>query len=200
MNHDDGHILMGPARISDDDAAYLGRIIREVRPRLVLETGTYYGQGSTLVIAEALGEIGAGLCMTWERHRPFHEAASAYYARRSDLAPYVVCICSDMVTGLAGLNGQAWEAADIVFLDGGDEMPDGERPPGWKLASESLAAFRIVENMARCGTHVLLHDWTFPEGRGALVKQVLNPVVWRVVAVTPSHEGLAHLTKRAVVT
>lgn len=65
----------------------LRRGITEVRPRIVVETGTYLGQGSTQAILSAFGSEAPRAFYTIEVSRSFHQQA------RQNLAPHTFVQC-----------------------------------------------------------------------------------------------------------
>lgn len=64
-------------------AEAIGQVIREYRPKKILETGTYLGQGTTAVIAEAMKQNGIdGTFFTIEVNPRYHAQAKAYLESR----------------------------------------------------------------------------------------------------------------------
>lgn len=60
-------------------AEAIGQVIREYRPKKILETGTYLGQGTTAVIAEAMKQNGIdSTFFTIEVNPRYHAQAKAY--------------------------------------------------------------------------------------------------------------------------
>lgn len=60
-------------------AEAIGQVIREYRPKKILEIGTYLGQGTTAVIAEAMKQNGIdGTFFTIEVNPRYHAQAKAY--------------------------------------------------------------------------------------------------------------------------
>jgi predicted O-methyltransferase YrrM len=185
-------------KIREGDALYLRGAVLAVKPNIILETGTYYGGGSTYTLVGALAELGKGVLHTYEEHKPFFDVAQAYYDSRADLKKHVVVHNEEIVAAFGSLAQEFYDEVGLVFLDGGDELPSAQPKPCWPAASESLAAFKIMEGKIRSGTHVLLHDW-LNNGRGARIRDYLLEVKfagWEMKHVVDSYEGLCHLVRR----
>lgn len=194
-----------PGQLSETERQYLYDQVKIIGPRTVLESGTWYGGGSTLSITRALHDLGTGgVLHTWEEHAPFHEVAQTFYAA-SDYSASIVLHRGSFVDGVSAADDAFLADVSMVFLDGGDEGPDGHHklPDQAYLddynLSENVQSFKILERRLRPGSHIMLHDWSVTCGRGAFVRAYLSRTGFRgfeLVTVVETTTGLAHLVKK----
>lgn len=102
--------MLGPER-----AARLCELLREARPKLVVEVGTAIGY-SGLWIAKTLRELGQGKLVTFEKNIGRADQAVGYF-RRAKLENLIVLNAGDA----RELIGNVTEPIDFLFLDGGFE-------------------------------------------------------------------------------
>lgn len=188
-------------QLEDVERTYLFDLVRAQRPDIVVESGTWKGGGSTLFLVRALCENGQGHLHTWESHPPFHAEASAYYTRNPRMNRQITLHLGDFVQAAEAFEQAFLDRIGVVFLDGGDETPQGtlklprDRYPD---ASENVRSFKALADRLRPGTHVLLHDWGVEGGRGMFVRQVLERDgfgPWNITKVLKTGTGLCHMTK-----
>jgi predicted O-methyltransferase YrrM len=111
--------LYGPdtyLAVSDEVGALLYLLVRAKRPERVVEFGASRGI-STLHLAAALEDAGAGSLVTTEIEPAKAEATRANLAR-AGLAARVEVLTGDARTSLAALSGPV----DVLFLDGRNDL------------------------------------------------------------------------------
>jgi predicted O-methyltransferase YrrM len=100
--------MLGPAK-----AARLAALVREARPKVVVEVGTAIGY-SGLWIAEVLSEVGHGHLTTFEMD-PDRAAEAARNFERAGVAPLIAQVIGDARERIGEVRGPV----DLLFLDGG---------------------------------------------------------------------------------
>jgi len=100
--------MLGPQK-----ATRLAEMIREARPRLVVEVGTAIGY-SGLWIADVLRELKQGRLVTFEQDAERAAEAGRYF-QRAEVAPFITQVVGDARQRLAEVKGPI----DVLFLDGG---------------------------------------------------------------------------------
>ena len=157
-----------PASLSTEAGLLLHALVRNARPRIVIETGTFVGV-STLWIAGALRENGdSGRVHSFDTFGPIHRAAFRdvempsgrfeFVAARvdeADVREQVVFHAGDSAEQIAKCRDELRDAggAQLAFIDG-DHSVEG----AWR----DLIA---IEPLVPTGGLVLLHD-TFPDYSG----------------------------------
>src|SRR2546423_127812 len=124
--------------ISATGGLLLYSLVRAVRPATVVEFGTSFGI-STLYLAAAVRDNGAGAVITTELNGDKVNAARATFAR-AGLDDVVTVLEGDARDPLAGLPG----GVDFVLLDGWKEL--------------CLPVLRLLEPRLRPGTLVVADD------------------------------------------
>lgn len=186
-------------QLSNVERDYLFNVVVSLKPNLVIESGTWRGGGSTLSLVKGVLENKIGQLHTYESHTPFWAHASNFY-ESSIYKPYIQLFNEDFVEGIKKYNFD--DNKVVIFLDGGDETPDGAPKLPMEMypeASENLASFKILESKVKSGTNVLLHDWTVDTGRGTFIKSYLEKTNfdgWKVINIVNATTGLAHLVKK----
>jgi len=191
-------------RVAPDEMVVLSGAISLVKPEIVLESGTGYGGVSTTVIGRTLQANGRGMLYTYETHKPFFDVAVQHITQCA-LTSFVTLVNADFVAAVNAFDDNVYAKVGVVFLDGGDENPDGTAKRQMEEyyknpdLSENVTSFKILEKKLKPGTHVLLHDWVCPVGRGYLVSLYLNSTKfagWKLERVVSHTEtGMAHLIK-----
>ncbi len=102
--------MLGPHK-----AIRLGELIREQRPRRVVEVGTAIGY-SGLWIADVLREVGQGHLITLEQDAERAAQASRYF-QRAGVSRWITQVVGDAREKIAEVKG----SIDLLFLDGGFE-------------------------------------------------------------------------------
>jgi predicted O-methyltransferase YrrM len=102
--------MLGP-----DKVARLCGLVREARPKLVVEVGTAIGY-SGLWLAAALRELGEGRLVTLEMDPARAEEAAGYF-RRAGLTEPITQLVGDARERIREIQGPI----DLLFLDGGFE-------------------------------------------------------------------------------
>jgi hypothetical protein len=199
------HIKMEPeGQLSQEERLFLRNLVIQKKPRKILESGTWKGGGSTLSLVKGLYENGIGLLETFEEHEPFHLIAKNYYTN-SIYKPYIKLYNGTFLFEVEKFSDDYYEDLDLVFLDGGDESPNGSH----KLnvsdylqdynVSENLQSFIYLSKKIKPNTIVALHDWSITEGRGNFVKRYLqdnNFEGFELLQVVEGSTGLAILIKK----
>lgn len=190
-----------PGQLADVERKYLYDLVRSSRPQVVVESGTWKGGGSTLFLASALSDNASGELHTWESHEPFYQEALRFYQRQRHLRDRVHLHLGDFVGAVERLSDVFVSGIGVVFLDGGDETPDGKLKlplEQYPDSSENVRSFKALSPRLRSGTHLLLHDWGVQGGRGMFVRQVLEREgfgAWRIVEVLDTGTGMCHMMK-----
>ena len=158
-----------------------------VKPRVLIEVGTWYGGGSTLHILRALEKNGVGHLWGIEADR------SVYERMTSNLRHGVPAACQRF-TALFGFSEDViprWLAergtdasVDFVFLDGGNN-------PG-----EQIAEFRLLDPHIPVGGQLMAHDAKLRKGKW-LVPYLSRLDNWQTELHDVSDEGLLHAWKVA---
>lgn len=199
VNIPEGHL-------SPEERQYLTDFVVNTKPKIILESGTWKGGGSTLSLAKGLFHNKTGTLHTYETYTPYYDIANTYY-QQSEYDPYVKLHNTDFVDGISLLSDEELSNVDAVFLDGGDYDPDGQvlkfsieeyrRNP---LLSENVQAFIKLNSFLKINSHILFHDWSHEHGRGLFVNMYLdmNEDVkknYKLINLIPSQTGLAHFVK-----
>lgn len=134
------------------DRKLLWNTVRELKPKLAVETGTWKGGGSTFFIASAMAKNGFGKLYSVEGNpEMFNEAVKSYHgptAKWPHLRDHVDFNFGDSVQVYSGFvdalkrNGKQ---LDFVFLDGGEDVTSAE--------------FDLLAPMVRVGGVLASHDW-----------------------------------------
>ncbi len=197
-------VIVPTNRVAPDEMTVLSQVISTVKPLIVLESGTGFGGGSTTVIGRTLRANGSGMLYTYEAHKPFYDVA-VEHIKQMGLSAFVTLMNEDIVKAASNFDDAFFNNVKVVFLDGGDENPDGSAKRNMDEyyknldLSENVASFKILEKKLRPGTHVLLHDWVCTVGRGYLVQLYLksiNYAGWKLERVVSHTEtGMGYLIK-----
>jgi len=153
-----------PTKMASHELQYLYDISVKIKPKILLESGTHCGQCSTYALFAALVENKTGILYTYEIHKPFFDAAVAFYIKIKNSEQAIVLKNEDFVLAVKNLSNDFFKDVDFVFLDGGDERADGgHKLPGEDYLknidiSENVQSFKLLECRANDGTHVILHD------------------------------------------
>ncbi len=121
--------------------------VRQRRPAVVCESGTWLGGGSTYFIALALRENEYGQLHTTELLADFHERATCYYREHlPQLIPFVrfhegksVDIYPNLLPGLPPI--------DLLLLDGAED------------AQETWNEFQLFSPFLAPDATIVAHDW-----------------------------------------
>ncbi len=144
-------------------------LVMLLRPRYVLETGTYFGY-STCMIAAALRDLGD------ERHvTTIDPEERDHLWRGTRLAPLIRWINMMSQDAAADLAGSKF---DLLVLDSDHHY------------NTIIAELMLFEPMLRRGGSILMHDTLFFDGVGAAVKQLeANPRFEVVTLPSPRTHG-----------
>ena len=181
---------------------YIYNTVKEINAKVCIESGTWYGGGSTLSLTKGSYDNN-GMVYTYEECYDFYKVAKDFYDK-SIYVNNIKLYNSTFIKGLEEFPDDFFETIDLVLLDGGDESPNGNH----KLSisdyiedynvSENVQSFKFLENRIKVGCHLLLHDWTINTGRGSFIKRYLNETKndnFEVIRVINESTGLAHLKK-----
>ncbi len=164
----DGQLWLADRRLLYDS-------VRAFRPAHCFEIGTWKGGGSTLFIAQALRDNGAGVLHTIEVDAAMVEQARAtYQTHLPRLLPHV-----DFHQGDYRKEFDV-RTADFLFLDGAED------------ARETLAQYEFFLPHMHAGSVLLAHDWLTDKAR--LVRERLEQAAeWRIdtVLLPPRSIGCA---------
>lgn len=140
-----------------DDRRVLWNTVRELKPQVAAETGTWQGGGSTFFILEAMRMNGCGVLHSVESDATMHTIAAHRYGNEwSYLAPYLRLHLGDSVTVYREELRDV--QLDLVFIDGGDK--------------DALAEFNLLAPKLRLGGALFCHDWH--NGKAEELKPVLG--------------------------
>lgn len=140
LNRDNGQLWV-------TDRRWIWETVRELQPRVAVETGTWKGGGSTFFIASAMQKNGFGILNTVEANYDLHlEATRNYgiYGKWRHLHDYVHFYHGDSLAVYR--EALIDEEVDFVFLDG-----DG--------GSAASREFLLLAPKVRKGGVVMVHDW-----------------------------------------
>lgn len=157
------------------DRKALYQTIRRYKPRVVCESGTWLGGGSTYFIAQALSDNGGGILHTTEVMPEFHAKAAQGYARHlSRLLPLVQFHLGTSAQVYSVLLPQI-APVDALLLDGAED------------AQETVHEFRMFEPFLSPKAVVMAHDWN--TDKMLLLRPILETASeWRLrQAVIPPH-------------
>lgn len=153
--------------------------VREYRPELCFEIGTWRGGGSTLFIGQALQENGIGVLHTVEISKEFYDDAVAnYQAYLPHLMPHIAFHLGDYKLIYKEILEQK-KKIDFLILDGAE---DGQ---------ETLDQYNFFLPYMKQGAILVVHDWFTEKTR--LVKPTLeNANEWRILRMLepPASVGL----------
>ena len=125
----------------------LFEVVKQTRPQIMFEVGTWEGGGSTFFIAEALYRNGSGILHTTEIDRSrFKQAVKSYEQHLPHLLPHVrfhLGASTDVYKDILSEVG----TVDAVLLDGEQD------------ASKTVQEFEMFEPFMRPGAKLLMHDW-----------------------------------------
>jgi hypothetical protein len=175
---------------------YLHEAVLEAKPKLVIESGTFLGTGSTLAIATALLKMTRGILWTYELNEIFYKKAVDFYTSKFENFGFIKFYNMNFVDAVKRFDYPTYRMIDFVFLDGGDEDFDGAIKDIKAEDSENLLSFQLMESKLHIGTHVLLHDWNF--GRGLFIQNYLRGKDfrgWCIKEQFNDHNGFVHLIK-----
>ena len=190
-------------QMSENERNYITDVVKKLNPKISIESGTWYGGGSTLSIVKGLLNTD-GVLYTYEEHFDFYDVAKNFY-KNSEYVDNIQLFNLSFITGIDEFDDKFYESIDFVLLDGGDELPNGDH----KLdvneyfdeynKSENVQSFKILENKIKIGCHLLLHDWSVDIGRGHFVKRYLeesgNIKNFEIINLLNDTTGLVHLKK-----
>jgi predicted O-methyltransferase YrrM len=111
-----------------DDRKMLWTTVRELKPEIAVESGTWRGGGSTFFIASAMHRNGFGVLHTFECNAAMHaEAKMRYEGPWRHLRPHVRLHHGDSVLMIPRVFEQLKHPRiDFVFIDGGEDAVKGE--------------------------------------------------------------------------
>ncbi|MGE3107401.1 MAG: O-methyltransferase [Phycisphaerales bacterium] len=153
-----------PSSIAPEAGLLLHSLVRNIRPRVIIETGTCLGV-STIWMGSALRAAGGDALHTFDLYcEPpdqrlaasplFHDRQGGVRRRLADagLADLVHVHAGDSSTSIKSLHTEfrAAGGVQLAYIDG-DHSPRG-----------ALADFHAVEPVLNVGGYVILHD-TFPD-------------------------------------
>lgn len=154
--------------------------VRRARPATCFEIGTWKGGGSTLFIAQALHDNGAGVLHTIEVDPAFaREARENYRLHLPHLAAHLRFHVGDYREQYTAIL-RGLPRVDLLMLDGAED------------AAETLGQFTFFEPHLQGGSVLLVHDWFTEKAR--LVRATIEDAPeWRVerLLVPPQSVGLA---------
>ena len=196
-------MIIPEGQMSQIERDYIYKTIKNSNVKVALESGTWYGGGSTLSITKGLTETN-GILYTYEECNQFYNVAKNFY-HNSEYINNIRLFNSSFIDGLSELSEEFYKSIDFILLDGGDELPNGSHKhdtikylENFNI-SENVQSFKILENKIKIGCDILLHDWTINVGRGNFVKRYLetsnNINNFQLINVIDTTTGLAHLKK-----
>lgn len=189
-------------QMTTDEREYIAYVVKNIDAKLCLESGTWYGGGSTLSIVKALVETD-GILHTFEEYEKFFLIAKQYYDN-SEYVNNIKLYNMSFIQGLYNFSNDFLKSVDFILLDGGDELPNGHHKlpvssyiQDYNL-SENVRSFQYLESKIKTGCSILLHDWIIDTGRGNFVKRYLeetNNQNFKLINIIHGSTGLAHIKK-----
>lgn len=192
-----------PQSVVPEVGRALYTMVRLVRPKLMIETGTFVGY-SAMCIAQAMEENGFGhlhsfdLFLDFERYaspvigkvRDAHEIVTRHL-NEAGLHHRVTLHKGDSSTGIKSVFGTTAGQVEMAFIDGGH------------LLKETLRDWQAVDAVLAEGGIVMLHD-TFPDncgwmGPGYLLEALDSLPGGRYHSInlpTPDLNGIAIIQKK----
>lgn len=190
-------------QLSDNERNFLTQIVIDSKPEKILESGTWKGGGSTLALTKGLFYNKAGILDSYEEHKEFFDIAKLYYDY-SEFVSFVNLHHGSFLPKIKNLPEHYYNNLDIIFLDGGDEQPNGfhkfpvnEYIKDYNI-SENVQSFMYLATKIKPNTKVLLHDWSIDMGRGHFIKRYLEDTNFNgfeLKTVITGSTGLAFLIK-----
>lgn len=172
----------------DDERELLYNTIKAVKPRHVLESGTWKGGGSTWQIVRALTENRSGHLHTCETNAEFLNTAKGLYIGFENISFYNAPAL-DVIKILV----ESGRCPSVAFLDGSEDP------------EVTLAEFIALDSVMAPGSVVLVHDWDLgvrADGNVSTKCQLLRPALeshsgWRidVVLSAPVSVGMVKAVK-----
>lgn len=159
--------------------------VREHKPQLCFEIGTWRGGGSTLFISQALHDNGGGTLHTVEIDKTFHDDAIANYRT------YLPHLMQHVAFHLGDYRAiykpvlEAAKAVDFLILDGAED------------AQQTLDQYNFFLPYIRPGTVLMVHDWFTEKTR--FIKPMLEDTdEWEIAQVLsqPASVGLALMRRK----
>lgn len=176
-------------QLNSEERRILFEVVRETRPEVVLEVGTWKGGGSTLHILRALEANGYGHLWGIEASREVHDqmienirlAAGSAAERFTPMFG----LSQDVIPNWLLQRGPDLRV-DFAFLDGGDNP------------AEQITEFRLLAPLMPVGAHLMSHDAHLRKGKW-LVPYMAKLDNWETGVHDVSREGLhwARKTKEA---
>lgn len=166
-----------PGQMWYADRRALYETIRRFKPKIVCESGTWLGGGSTYFIAQALYENGGGTLHTTEASPDFFAAAvQSYETHLIQLNPFVEFHQGDSVSIYPNIL-KTLGHVDAVLLDGAE---DGE---------QTFNEFQLFEPYLGLNSLVMMHDWNTEK------MKVLRPYLevspcWKLVLEVPPPQSV----------
>jgi hypothetical protein len=189
-------------QMSIKEKEYIYNTVKNTNSKQAIESGTWYGGGSTLSLVKGLSETG-GILYTFEENHSFYEVAKRFYDN-SSYTNNIKLYNTSFIDGLKNLSYEFLNSVDLILLDGGDELPNGLHKLNISAyiqnynVSENVQSFKFLEDKIKIGCNLLLHDWSVPEGRGNFIQRYLqdtNNTNFKLINVIPDSTGLAHIQK-----
>lgn len=190
-----------PGQLSIEERNYLKNAVITFKPNLIIESGTWFGGGSTLSLVEGLYKNKKGILHTVEEVTGYYNIANNFY-KNSKYLNFIKLYNSSFVSFINNID---LSQVDFIFLDGGDETPEGTHKLELKEylndynCSENVQSFKIIEQKIKPNTHIILHDWNHMHGRGNFVKRYLEKEdkmkYFKLHNCLNFTTGLAHLIK-----
>lgn len=158
-----------------------------IKPRVVLEVGTWLGGGSTVHLLRALEENGEGHLWGIEADETIYQRMVENIRRAAPAAAHrftpVFGLSQRVIPGWLE-NGGPSRQVDVVFLDGGNNP------------AEQITEFKLLDPRIPVGGQLLSHDAKLRKGKW-LVPYVSRLDNWKSTLHDVSGEGLFHARKIA---
>ena len=151
--------------------------IRQYRPQVVCESGTWRGGGSTYFIASALRENNSGILHTTEANSEFFgEATHSYGTVLSSLLPFVEFHFGESAAVYPPLLPKLGKV-DAVLLDGAEDGP------------QTFQEFQVFEPYLGPGSIVMAHDWN-TEKTAVLRPYLEASAEWTLIQLVPPPQSV----------
>lgn len=132
--------------MTQHERAALRNWVRDAKPKIAFEIGTWKGGGSTWQIANGIRENGSGLLVTCETDKAFYDEANQIYDT-PEWRPYVRCLNMASTDVINGMSQSPDNIPDFVLFDGPN------------IAELTLSDFQLLDPLLKSGSFFACHDW-----------------------------------------
>lgn len=161
------------------DRQLLYNTVRELKPSVVVESGTWKGGGSTFYIASGIYDNGSGKLISAEPDfLCFKEAVGMYQHYWPELAPYVELHHGPSQEVFPQV---VPETIDMVFLDS-----EGKESMKWE--------FDFLTPRLRQGGVFMCHDWYYDKC-DLFKPDLMDTAKWKITHIIGCHDATDFMTQ-----